>query len=119
MRFKDNTHVRKGTQIPSTGAPFVIVGTRLLEFHQGPDHRKKANDVTNEPKEIAATLLLYEVNVKECCPACGMKPEGEEELMRFGMCECYFYKKPHCVGEALHSEDSDTFICKRCKYNVE
>ncbi|KAH3886487.1 hypothetical protein DPMN_010497 [Dreissena polymorpha] len=137
MRFKNDTHVRKGTQIPSTGAPFVIVGSRLLEFHQGPGHRKKANEVTNEPfaeshilglpcifekkdvltkrKEIAATLLLYE----ECCPAFGMKPEGEENLMRCGMCECYFHKKPHCVGEALHSAGSDTFICKRCKYNME
>ncbi|KAH3893826.1 hypothetical protein DPMN_017978, partial [Dreissena polymorpha] len=37
-------------------------------------------DVLNKRKEIAATLLLYEVNVKECCPACGWKPEGEEKL---------------------------------------
>ncbi|KAH3736531.1 hypothetical protein DPMN_043102 [Dreissena polymorpha] len=76
-------------------------------------------DVLNKRKEIAATLLLYEVNVKECCPACGWKPEGEEKLMRCGMCECYFHKKPHCVGEALHSAGLDTFICKRCEYNVE
>ncbi|KAH3750286.1 hypothetical protein DPMN_184806 [Dreissena polymorpha] len=40
-------------------------------------------------------------------------------MMRCGMCECYFHKKPHCVGEALHSAVSDTFICKRCEYNVE
>ncbi|KAH3848115.1 hypothetical protein DPMN_090464 [Dreissena polymorpha] len=40
---QDDTRVKKGSPIPSTGAPFVIVGFRLLECHQGPDHRKQAN----------------------------------------------------------------------------
>ncbi|KAH3715321.1 hypothetical protein DPMN_058027 [Dreissena polymorpha] len=48
IRFKDDTRVKKGSLIPSTGAPFVIVGSRLLECHQGPDHRKQANESTNE-----------------------------------------------------------------------
>ncbi|KAH3868213.1 hypothetical protein DPMN_031354, partial [Dreissena polymorpha] len=48
FRFKDDTRVKKGSPIASTGAPFVIVGSRLLECHQGPDHRKQANASTNE-----------------------------------------------------------------------
>ncbi|KAH3870624.1 hypothetical protein DPMN_033812 [Dreissena polymorpha] len=39
--------------------------------------------------------------------------------MRCGMCGCYFHKKPHCVGKALLSAGSDTFICKKCEYEEQ
>lgn len=39
IRFKDEK-IQRGSRIYMNGVPFMIVGTRLMECHQGPSHYK-------------------------------------------------------------------------------
>ncbi|XP_033730050.1 uncharacterized protein LOC117319322 isoform X5 [Pecten maximus] len=38
VRFKDDCKVKHNCRIPSDGTPFMIVGLRRMECHQGPPH---------------------------------------------------------------------------------
>ena len=47
IRFSDdNKRVQIGSRIPSTGEAFIITGSRLLECHQGPDHRRLSRGIS-------------------------------------------------------------------------
>ncbi|XP_069108861.1 uncharacterized protein [Argopecten irradians] len=45
VRFKDEGKVGQRCTIPSNGAPFMIVGLKLMECHQGPQHRTKVSKI--------------------------------------------------------------------------
>jgi hypothetical protein len=36
VRFEDDGKVRRGSAIVTDGVPFIVVGSRLMECHQGP-----------------------------------------------------------------------------------
>ena len=40
IRFTDPGHVERGSPIELQGVPFIIVGHKLLECHQGPTHNR-------------------------------------------------------------------------------
>lgn len=40
IRFADDGRVQRGSQITCDGIPFIIVGSKLMECHQGPNRRK-------------------------------------------------------------------------------
>lgn len=40
LRFSDDGRVQRGSQITCDGVPFMVVGSKLMECHQGPNHRK-------------------------------------------------------------------------------
>ncbi|XP_046570097.1 uncharacterized protein LOC124278436 [Haliotis rubra] len=40
LRFKDDGKVKHGSAINLNGIPFMVVGSRLMECHQGPNHRQ-------------------------------------------------------------------------------
>jgi hypothetical protein len=40
VRFEDKSRIKHGSNIQLDGTPFMVVGCRLMECHQGPLHRK-------------------------------------------------------------------------------
>ena len=40
VRFEDDGRVQHGSKIESNGIPFMVIGNKLMECHQGPNHRK-------------------------------------------------------------------------------
>lgn len=44
IRFEDNSQVLRGSKIDLNGVPFMVVGSRLMECHQGPTHVKGNKD---------------------------------------------------------------------------
>jgi hypothetical protein len=43
VRFSDDNKVQHGSPIDLDGVPFMIVGSKLMECHQGP-HRRKSKE---------------------------------------------------------------------------
>ena len=40
VRFEDDGRIVRGSRIDLDGTPFVVVGSKLMECHQGPSHIK-------------------------------------------------------------------------------
>ena len=41
VRFRDDEKVRNGSKIETGNAAFMVLGSKLMECHQGPRHRSK------------------------------------------------------------------------------
>ncbi|CAG2191830.1 unnamed protein product [Mytilus edulis] len=74
-------------------------------------------EVQEKRKEIAETLLLYEVYMKDACPCCGFNVQ-EQPFIGCLICGRHFHKLPFCVGESLAKEDANFFTCKMCENNI-
>ncbi|XP_052097298.1 uncharacterized protein LOC127732258 [Mytilus californianus] len=74
-------------------------------------------EVQEKRKEIAETLLLYEVYMKDACPCCGFDVQ-EQPCIGCLICGRHFHKLPFCVGESLAKEDANFFTCKMCEHNI-
>lgn len=53
IRFGDGGRIQHGSKIKSDGTPFMVVGSKLMECHQGPNHRK-----TGGKKTVCITLMF-------------------------------------------------------------
>ena len=40
IKFSDPGHVERGSPIELQGVPFIFVDYKLLEYHQGPTHKR-------------------------------------------------------------------------------
>ncbi|XP_069107291.1 uncharacterized protein [Argopecten irradians] len=73
VRFKDEGKVGHRCTIPSNGAPFMIVGLKLMECHQGPQHRTKVSKDTSQSTEHGYSLMSSRKRLtgtkKKGCPA--------------------------------------------------
>lgn len=61
IRFHDDKKVKQGSRICTDGVPFVVLGSRLLECHQGPDHRKFKKEM---PNANVCTSFYYLISEK-------------------------------------------------------
>ena len=47
IRFQDDCRIKHGSPISLNGVAFMVLGHRLMECHQGPQHRKNTSDKVN------------------------------------------------------------------------
>lgn len=42
IRFEEESRIKRGSSLDLDGVPFMIVGTKLMECHQGPSHNRNS-----------------------------------------------------------------------------
>ena len=59
VRFDDDNRIHHGSPIHLDGIPFMVVGSRLMECHQGPSHRNKDEKKVKFPAHEHVYLFEY------------------------------------------------------------
>lgn len=71
IRFEDDSKIEKGSKIQLNGMPFLIVGSRLMECHQGPNRRAPKEDevflkfYAKRSKQFALCLIHFDTSISE------------------------------------------------------
>ena len=60
IRWTDDGKIKHGTPIDVEGKPFMVMGSRLMECHQGTDHHKKKSEVYLTTKWFSIDLVKKE-----------------------------------------------------------
>nr|XP_022321445.1 uncharacterized protein LOC111123426 [Crassostrea virginica] len=75
VRFEDDGRVQHGSKIESNGIPFMVIGNKLMECHQGPNHRKGSDS-----KNLETTYHDYKQAASKK-RATGTKKKGCEAVI--------------------------------------
>ncbi|XP_078321430.1 uncharacterized protein LOC111113944 isoform X1 [Crassostrea virginica] len=63
---------------------------------------------------IAKHLLMYQVYIRDRCPACGLQIQPDQNKTSCNLCERQFHQMPFCLGEISQDEGHENFTCKSC-----
>ena len=64
VRFHDDNKVRQGSRIETGNAAFMVLGSKLMECHQGASHRKKTDQqVVVFVASVVACQYMYVCSV--------------------------------------------------------